>query len=209
MRIKNEMERTVQAEIGRLTRKDTGAPGGIGGSLSRRVKSWLSGAKKRTPCYCAVCSADTAALALTQLPSRYCRTHHYGINVAKVDPGEVSTRVNYALRRVTLRPRHPVGQPYHQRSGILLVDLGLKEGLKMVGALLKRIEGACACPICREDTLALGLNAVPPRYGVQVKGRYRFPPHHLEFTRDELLPILSRSAGKIARNPRHGEKDPA
>ena len=61
--------------------------------------------------------------------------------------------------------------------------------------------------LAQEDTLALALNRWQPKYGVEVLGRRRIPPHQLEFIQHDLLTVLSESARSIGLNPRHDGKD--
>jgi hypothetical protein len=85
------------------------------------------------------------------------------------------------------------------------VDFGIREGAVMVRPLLQRLEESCTCPRCRADVLAFGLNRFQPRYGVEVQGKLRMPPHEMEFIRHELRSVLWKAAGTIAANPRHGD----
>jgi hypothetical protein len=146
-----------------------------------------------------------AALSLIGLPSCYCRSHHYGITLEDVREEDVEARVRNSVRRVSLHPKHPSNQPIPDSSKIILVDLGLKEGMRMVGPLLKRMPGGCDCLYCREDALALALNSASPKYCVRIQNRFRFPPHHLEFFRHEFLPLLSEAVKRVVLNPRHGD----
>jgi hypothetical protein len=58
-------------------------------------------------------------------------------------------------------------------------------------------------PDCQEDTLAYALNRVAPKYGVEVKGRRRLPPHLMEFIRHDLAAAILNAARVVAANPRH------
>jgi hypothetical protein len=205
MRIKNEMEIAVRAAINRQKE----GSGSSGSSAARKtfalVMSLIAKDKKRLSCGCALCSADAAALSLISLPSCYCRSHHYGIALESIKEEDIEARVREAVRRVTLHPKHPSHQPIPDSSKIVLVDLGLKEGARMVGSLLNRMPDACDCQYCREDALALALNSTSPKYCVRIQNRFRFPPHHLEFFRHEFMPLLSEAVKKVVLNPRHGD----
>ncbi len=204
MRIKNEMEIAVRAAINRQKNESGSSNLSAARKTFALVMSLVSKDKERLICRCALCGADAAALSLISLPSCYCRSHHYGITLEKVREEEITTQVRNAVRRVSLHPKHPSHQPIPDSSKIILVDLGLKEGMRMVGPLLKREPGGCDCLYCREDALALALNSASPKYCVRIQNRFRFPPHHLEFLRHEFMPLLSAAVKKVVINPRHG-----
>lgn len=211
MRVKNEMETAVRNEM----RRQRG--GEKGSTLSwripleslNRLMPFLgrSISKSGLTCRCPLCEADSLALSLTYLPPCYCRVDHYGLALSKVSPKVIEEKVRAALKRVGLRPRHSSREALPQSSAVKIIDFGLKEGGRMIGPLLERLSGACACEQCREDTLAFGLNRYAPKYGVSVGGKLRMQPHQIDFLRHELLEKLSEAAGSIARNPRHGGKD--
>jgi hypothetical protein len=94
-----------------------------------------------------------------------------------------------------------------EASEIRLVDFGIQEGAVMVGPFLQRLEAACTCARCRADALAFGLNRFRPRYGVEVQGKLRMPPHEMEFIRHELRTVLWKAAGTIAAKPRHRDRE--
>ncbi len=211
MAVKNEMETAVRSEV---LKQKRGQGGGSWASWVplEVVSQFVPFLRRHLPktslsCRCPLCTTDAVALSLTLLPPCYCRADHYGLSLGKVSGEEVQQRVVSALRKVELRPRHPSRQPVPEASQIRLVDFGLREGARMIGPLLKRIEEACDCAKCREDTLAFGLNRYSPKYGVVVQGKMRIPLHHMEFIRHELLSVLSEAARTIATNPRHGGKD--
>jgi hypothetical protein len=204
MRIKNEMEIAVRAAIDRQKKESGSTRSSAARKTFSLVMSLLSKDQERLACRCALCRADATALSLISLPSCYCRAHHYGITLEKVREEEIEGRVRTAVRRVSLHPKHPPHQPIPDSSKIILVDLGLKEGMRMVGPLLKRAPGGCDCRYCREDALALALNSASPKYCVRVQDRFRFPPHHLEFLRHEFQPLLLDAVKKVTLNPRHG-----
>ena len=208
--IKNEMETAVRNEAGLQQasrgRRSSGIP------YLDRVTAfvpWLSkeGRREGTLCRCSLCRNDAIALALTILPPRYCRSLHYGLSLRGADRKTVEREVSRAVKRVALRPHHPYRSPVDLATGIRLIDFGILEGGRMIGPLLVKLKGACACETCREDTLAFGLNNCTPHYGVAVKGKMRMPPHQLDFLRHELLGVLSEAAKTIALKPRHGGRD--
>jgi hypothetical protein len=204
MNIKNEMELAVLAAIDRQNRERGSSNRSAARKTFSLVMSLLSKDRERPTCRCALCTTDAAALSLVKLPSCYCRTHHYGITLEKVREEEIEAQVRQAVRRVSLHPKHPSRQPVPDSSRITLIDLGLKEGLRMVGPLLRKVAGGCDCRHCREDALALALNSSSPQYSVRIQDRFRFPPHHLEFLRHEFLPLLNDAVRKVCLNPRHG-----
>ena len=166
---------------------------------------WLtgSGAVERRFCPCSQCRSDVLALALSNLPGGYCLSHHYGVGRGRIDAQEVRRQIQASLRRVGGRPRHSPADPIPGVGEVRLVDFGMKVGAPLVGPLLQRIGGACTCGRCRADTLAYGLNRTRTRYGVEVRGRVRMPPHELDFIRHDLLVSLHDAAQAVARNPRH------
>ena len=209
--IKNEMELAVRSEVERLRMPQSVMPALAGLGLDRFLKgiSGLLGTSsgKRIACRCELCRTDVVALALTTLPPCYCRKLHYGISLERVDSDLIEKEVAKAVRKVELRPRHPSRGPVPEGNEVKLVDFGLREGGRIIGPLLQKLEGACSCNTCREDTLAYGLNRIGPRYGVEVVGKLRMPRHEVDFFRHEILPTLSEAASAIALNPRHGGKD--
>lgn len=205
MRIKNEMEIAVRAAVNRQKKGSGSSSRSAARKTFALAMSLISKDKKRLSCGCSLCSADAAALSLISLPSCYCRSHHYGIALENTREDVIEARVRDAVRRVSLHPKHPSHQLIPDSSKIILVDLGLQEGSRMVGSLLKRLPGGCNCQCCREDALALALNSTSPKYCVRIQNRFRFPPHHLEFFRHEFLPLLSEAVKKVVLNPRHGD----
>lgn len=213
VKIKNEMETAVRAEVSRQRRRATGwsrSPWFTRGVHNSILARLLKSERKRAgACWCVVCDKDVMALSLTTLPPCYCRSQHYGVTLDRIETGELASKVKGAVRKVNLRPRHPSRLQAPGNSEICLIDYGLREGLGMIGPLLRRMPGTCNCRACREDTLALALNSKSPRYGVEILGRMRMPLHEMDFFRHELLETLSVAAKTVARNPRHGGKDTA
>lgn len=207
MKVKNEMETVVRAEVARLKQGRYAAPSWLPRSLAEGSLSWLTGMTRggNFACGCPHCAADVLALSLCRLPVRYCLSLHYGVG-GRVEAAKVRQQVRDALRRVDSRPRHAARDLVSEGSEIRLVDFGIREGALMVGPLLQRLEEGCTCSRCRADTLAFGLNRFPPRYGVEVQGRLRMPPHEMEFIRHDLRTVLWKAAGTIATNPRHRDR---
>jgi hypothetical protein len=204
------METVVRAELAKITggggrRKSASAlPSFLAGGLG-----WLTGSRagEKGVCDCSHCSADVLALSLTNLPARYCLSLHYGVGRSRIPPNKVRQEVQMSIRRVRSRPRHAARESLPGNGEVKIVDFGIREGTALVKPLLQRVDGACCCDRCRADTLAYGLNRIRPRYGVEVKGRIRMPPHELEFIRHELLAAITEAAEKVAGNPRHETRE--
>jgi len=205
VKIKNETETAVRAEIARLWGQgrhgtETSRLSFVGAGLR-----WLSGSNTAgiNVCRCPHCLADILALALSKLPAGYCLSHHYSVGRRRVDDDQVKRQIQASLRRVGTRPRHGVGESLPGTDDVRLVDFGMREGAHMVRPLLRRVSNACSCARCRADTLAYGLNRSRPHYGVEVRGKTRMPPHELDFIRHDLLETLHKAARAVAENPRH------
>jgi len=207
VRIKNETETAVRAEVAKV--RGNGRRLRASSRLSLAIiaggLNWLTGVKaaERGLCECPHCSADIMALSLSNLPACYCLSLHYGVGRTRLAVVDVERQVRASLRRVRTRPRHSARESLPQGEEVRLVDFGMREGAPMVRPLMQRIQGACSCPRCMADTLAYGLNRFRPRYGVEVRGKLRVPPHELEFIRHELMTVLHDAAVAVAENPRH------
>jgi hypothetical protein len=205
VKIKNETETAVRSEVERLCGRGRQGTGTSRLPLLAAGFHWLTGSKAAeiNVCQCPHCSADVLALALSNLPAGYCLSHHYAVGRKRVDVDEVKRQVQTSLRRVGTRPRHAAGEPLPGSGEVRLVDFGMREGAHMVRPLLQRIANACSCSRCRADALAYGLNRSRARYGVEVRGKIRMPPHELDFVRHDLLAALDAAAHAVAENPRH------
>jgi len=203
--IKNETETVVRAEVERLCGWGRQRPGTSRLAFLADGFHWLTRSKaaEMDVCRCPHCSADVLALALSNLPAGYCLSHHYAVGRRRVDGDEVKRQIQASLRRVGTRPRHVSGETLPGVSDVRLVDFGMREGVHMIRPLLQRMESACSCSRCRADALAYGLNRFRPRYGVEVRGRIRMPPHELDFIRHDLLTTLHEAARAVTENPRH------
>ena len=186
--------------------KNPGISSRIPAARVSKAVSRMVGEKKRILCPCPICSIDSIALAVSTLPPCYCRAEHYGISSSKITHDELAERVKTAIRKVTLRPRHP-DRPVADDSSVRLFDFGLYEGSRMIGPLLSKVPGACTCVNCQEDTLAFGLNRSKVKYGILMGRTVRVPATELVFYRHQLQGILLEAAKIIGRNPRHDNAD--
>ncbi|HEY5999785.1 MAG TPA: late competence development ComFB family protein [bacterium] len=201
MEVRNEAEAVVGREVRRRERR--GAERAAPSLLS--IHSWFSRDAGAEPaaCTCPLCATDAIALALTKLPPCYSRSQNFGLAAQRIDPIRVRSAVEIALERVTRRPLHPPRQRRHDAGGVRLVDFCLEAGTRMIEPLLRRHEGLCLCLDCREDTLAYALNRVSPKYGVEILGTRRMPPHLMDFIRHDLADAIVKAARVVAANPRH------
>lgn len=181
MDIKNEMETLVRAEVD-------------------RVRSTLGAVRH---CWCALCTTDVVALALTQLPPLYCRRDSYGYAAGYATAGKIHDAVQSALKRVALRPKHRPGTPRALAEEVGLVNYTFEVGSAIVGPVFGRENRACGCSLCRSDTLAYALNRYPAKYGVRQGTRRSLHPTYLEFMRHELGLILTQAARMVAEHPHH------
>jgi len=207
VKIKNEMETAVRAEFVRQTGE--GESGTVNIFLRAMKSLFQEGKVTDLHCSCPWCRHDVLALALTGLPPCYCRSHHYGMNLRKIETRSVGDAMSKAIRRVGGRPRHSPRDQVPAEEGVHLVDYRLREGTRIVGPLLGKLPGICDCQSCRTDILAHSLNRFSPRYGVLASGKSRLQPHDLEFIRHEMNMVMVDSARKIALNPRHEGTDGA
>ena len=92
VRIKNETETAVRAEMARLWGHGRHGTVTSGLSLLGAGLRWLSGSKAAGTdvCRCPHCLADILALALSKLPAGYCLSHHYAVGRRRVDDDEVT-----------------------------------------------------------------------------------------------------------------------
>jgi competence protein ComFB len=180
--VKNDMEHLVRLEVNRR-KGDAKAD--------------------RDLCWCALCEADVIALALNNLPPRYCRGDNFGYAAAQGFVGRVREAVRLALEKVSRRPKHRPGAPDRFRSEALLEDFGLKIGNSLVGSSFVDLEDACSCESCRADALALALNRYPPKYGVSSPGRASYQSNYEDFIRHELGQALLKARQVICAHPNH------
>lgn len=182
MGIRNEMEHLVRDEVTRV--RGEGGPGYAG-------------------CWCPLCEADIVALALTFLPSLYCRTESSAHAAGPIRHGTISDAVQSALRRVDMWPKHRPGTQPAVRDEIALVNYTFEVGAAMVGPALGRVATGCSCDECRSDTLAYALNRYPAKYGVARDGKRSLHPTYLDFMRFELGMLINQAARVVATHPHH------
>lgn len=182
MEIKNEMEFFVKSEVRR--RKER--PG-----------------KGEKACWCALCEADIAALALNTLPSRYCHERNYGQTPLPAVREKVQPAVARAIDKVSQRPKHRPGRPDRVPGEVEVVNYAKQIGAPLVAPVLSAGGSACTCDQCRADTLAVALNHYPPKYGVNGSGRTSYQAHFEDFVRHELGQLIARAAKVVAARPHH------
>lgn len=180
--VKNEMEHLVCREVER--RKTARSPG-------------------RDLCWCPQCEADVVALALNNLPPRYCRGVNFGYAASEGFGGRVARTVEVAIEKVNCRPKHRPGAPDRYRREASREDYALKIGCLLVGAAFPVRQGVCACENCRADALALALNGYRPKYGVSSPGRSSYQHNFEDFIRHEVAQLLVAACRVVSANPNH------
>ena len=182
MRIRNEVETSVRAEVSRQKSKGRG---------------------KHSACWCSLCEADITALAMTILPPRYCTSNCHGSLMEKERPGAVKDAVFSAMRKVSKRPKHQFSFPEANSSKVKIVNFSYDEGVGQVTGFMMKSHAPCPCEKCRSDVLAYSLNRYPPKYGVLHGGTSSLPSYQQDFIRHELGLIIFHAAGVVASHPRH------
>jgi len=180
--VKNDMELLVRREVDR--RKGERARG-----LDR--------------CWCPQCEADVIALALNNLPPRYCRGANFGYAASEGYGGQVRKMVDLAVEKVSRRPNHRPGAPGRFRQEACHEDFALKIGCSLVGTAFPAREGVCSCDGCRADALALALNRYRPKYGVSSPGRASYQENFADFIRHEVGQLLAAACQVVCANPNH------
>ena len=180
--VKNDMEILVRREIGRR----------------KGARAW-----GRTLCWCPQCEADVNALALNNLPPRYCRGVNFGSAASEGYGGKVRTAVDQAIVKVSQRPKHHPGTSVRYRQEARCEDYALKFGCTIVDAAFPTDTIACSCDECRADTLALALNRYRPKYGVTSKERASYQENFADFIKHEIGQLLSATCQVVSANPHH------
>lgn len=154
-------------------------------------------------CWCALCETDILALALNQLPPRYCHEKNFGCAPSQGLGIEVRRAVDRAVAKVSQRPKHRPGRPLTSDDDIRLENYAQKIGSSLVGAILSPRSSACACDQCQADTLAIALNRYPPKYGVSYGGRRSYQEHYADFIRHEIGQALVQAISVVREHPHH------
>jgi competence protein ComFB len=182
MAIKNDMEFLVRKEVRRQHEQ---------------------GGRGVDACWCSLCEADVTALALNQLPPRYCQEQNYGYSAAPGLGDKVRSAVTRAVEKVSRRPKHRPGRPDWLSGDPLVLNYAQKIGGDMVGSLLEQRPDACSCGQCRADALAYALNRYPPKYGVTAPGRESYQANFEDFIRHEMSQVLIQAARVVESRPHH------
>ncbi|MFH1356493.1 MAG: late competence development ComFB family protein [bacterium] len=70
--------------------------------------------------------------------------------------------------------------------------------------VLKSIDGACKCELCREDMVAWTLNRIEPLYVVRNLGRIYSKLEQVKYQQQASITALLTKAAKVVKdNPRH------
>jgi competence protein ComFB len=182
MAIKNDMEFHVRAEAQR-----------------RRERS----EKEPDVCWCSLCEVDILALALNQLPPRYCHERNFGCTATLKLGDDVRHAVARAVQKVSRRPKHRPGRPLSSDDDIRMENYAQKIGSTLVGTVLSPESAACACAQCQADTLAYALNRYPPKYGVSYGGRESYQANYEDFIRHEIGQALAQAMAVVRERPHH------
>jgi len=179
--LKNDMENQVHREIDRR----------------KGARFWV----RRRICWCPQCEADISALALNQLPPRYCRAANLGYAASEGYGAKVAAAVDQAILKVNQRPRHRSGGAVKSASDTSCEDHALKVGRTLVGTAFSALGGVCSCDDCRADALALALNRYRTKYGVASPGRPSYQENFSDFTRHEIGELLASACRVVSTNP--------
>ena len=182
MAIKNDMEFHVRSEAQR-----------------RRVRS----KKENDGCWCPLCEMDILALALNQLPPRYCHERNFGCTASKELGENVRKVVGRAVQKVSQRPKHRPGRPMSHIDDIRMENYAQKIGNSLMETVLSPNAAACACDQCQADTLAYALNRYPPKYGVSYGGRESYQANYEDFIRHEIGQVIAQAVAVIRERPHH------
>jgi competence protein ComFB len=182
--IKNDMEFLVRAEVER-----------------RREPSGK--AREQGACWCSLCEMDILALALNQLPPRYCHERNFGLATAQRYVADVRAAVSRAVQKVSRRPRHRPGKPLSRGEDVRMENFAQKIGSALVATALSPEVPGCACDQCQADALAIALNRYPPKYGVSYAGRESYQGHYADFIRHEVGQALTKAAAVVREHPHH------
>ena len=184
MTIKNDMEFLVRSEVER--RRDRAGK-----------------ARERDVCWCPLCEMDIFALALNQLPPRYCHERNFGCAASQGFGEDVRAAVGRAIEKVSRRPKHRPGKPLSDADDIRMENYAQKIGTSLVGAVLSPESSACACTQCQADTLAYALNRYQPKYGVSYGGRESYQANYEDFIRHDIGQALAQAMAVIRERPHH------
>lgn len=182
MAIKNDMEFRVRSETQRYRERFR---------------------KKKDLCWCALCEMDILALALNQLPPRYCHERNFGCTASQELGDAVRSAVARAVQKVSQRPKHRPGRPPSSIDDIKMENYAQKVGNSLVGTALSPAASACDCDQCRADTLAYALNRYPPKYGVSYGGRASYQANYEDFIRHEISQVLTQAVTVVREHPHH------
>jgi len=66
--------------------------------------------------------------------------------------------------------------------------------------------GACKCENCRNDTMAIALNNLPPKYVVTKRGEMYTKINNLQQQHDiDIISAVAKATKIVGQNPRHDE----
>lgn len=182
MAIKNDMEYLVKAEVQR-----------------QRERS----AKGDESCWCSLCEMDIFALALNQLPPRYCHERNFGCTASQGYGEVVRSAVARAVQKVSRRPKHRPGRPPSLVDDIRMENFAQKVGTTLVRAAHSPEASVCVCDQCQADALAYALNRYPPKYGVSYGGRESYQSNYVDFIRHEIGQALTKAMAVVRLHPHH------
>jgi len=182
MAIKNDMEFLVRSELRRVVERS---------------------GENDAVCWCPLCEMDILALALNQLPPRYCHEKNFGCAGSQGFGNDVRSAVARAVQKVSRRPKHRPGRPLSSSDDIRMENYAQKIGSALVGTILSPESSACACDQCQADTLAFALNRYSPKYGVSYGGRESYQENYADFIRHEIGQSLTQAVAVVREHPHH------
>lgn len=182
MAIKNDMEFLVRSELRRSVERS---------------------GEKDAVCGCPLCEMDILALALNQLPPRYCHEKNFGCAATQGFGSDVRGAVARAVQKVSRRPKHRPGRPPSGNEDVRMENYAQKIGSSLVATILSLEPAACACEQCRADALAFALNRYSPKYGVSWGERESYQENYADFIRHEIGQALTQAVAVVREHPHH------
>lgn len=154
-------------------------------------------------CWCALCTADMQALALSSLPPQYVTRRAPLAGDKASRNGAVHVEVDRAIRHVGNHPKHPSAGTLARADAVSIVNYSFEIGFSVIEELMLGRTRGCECWECRCDAVAFALNRFPPQYGVAFGGRSAFPESNRVQMAEEMTPFLDLGVQIANALPRH------
>lgn len=154
-------------------------------------------------CWCALCTADMQALALSSLPPQYVTRREPLDGARSSRNGAVGLEVERAIRHVGGHPKHSASGAQTRTDPVAIVNFSFEIGFSTIEERVQRRSEFCECWDCRCDAVAFALNRFPPQYGVAFGGRSAFPESNRRQMAEEMAPFLDLGLQIATALPRH------